>query len=56
MIKINSDVETVFLLTGPKTSFISNSIIRDIFRNGGDISKLVPAEIMHVIISEQKKE
>ncbi len=43
------EVETVFLLTGPETSFISSSIVRDIWRNGGDISKLVPAEIMPII-------
>ncbi len=44
-------IETVFLLTGPETSFISSSIVRDIFRNGGDISKLVPTEIMPVILN-----
>ena len=43
------DVETVFLLTGPETSFISSSIVRDIYRNGGDISTLVPAEILGII-------
>ena len=43
------DVETVFLLTGPETSFISSSIVRDIYRNGGDISTLVPAEVMQII-------
>ena len=47
------DVETVFLLTGPETSFISSSIVRDIFHNGGDISKLVPAEIIPIIMREQ---
>ncbi len=43
------NVETVFLLTGPETSFISSSIVRDILRNGGDISKLVPAEILPLV-------
>ncbi len=42
-------IETVFLLTGPETSFISSSIVRDIYRNGGDISALVPTEIMKFI-------
>ncbi len=42
-------VETVFLLTGPETSFISSSIVRDIFHNGGDISSLVPNEIIPLI-------
>jgi pantetheine-phosphate adenylyltransferase len=43
------DVETVFLLTGPDTSYISSSIVRDIYRNGGDISTLVPPEVIEII-------
>lgn len=35
-------IETVFLLTSADTSFISSSIVRDVLRNGGDISSLVP--------------
>jgi pantetheine-phosphate adenylyltransferase len=42
-------VETVFLLTGPETSFISSSIVRDIFHNGGDVSSLVPEAILPFI-------
>jgi len=42
-------VETIFLLTGPETSFISSSIVRDIYRNGGDISTLVPQEVVEMI-------
>ena len=37
-----SGIETVFLLTSAETSFISSSIVRDIIRNHGDFSKLVP--------------
>lgn len=37
-----SKIETVFLLTAASTSYISSSIVRDVLRNGGDISKLVP--------------
>ena len=35
-------IETVFLLTAAKTSYISSSIVRDVLRNGGDVSSLVP--------------
>ena len=41
-----SDIETVFLLTASATSFISSSIVRDVIRNNGDYSKLVPASVM----------
>ncbi len=40
------NVETVFFLTGIETSHISSSIVRDILRNGGDVSVLVPKEIL----------
>lgn len=40
-----SGIETVFLLTSAETSYISSSIVRDIIRNDGDISKLVPESV-----------
>lgn len=47
--KVISEIETVFLLTSAKTSYISSSIVRDIIKNNGDCSKLVPSEIIHMI-------
>lgn len=44
-----SDIETVFLLTAAKTSYISSSIVRDVLRNGGDIKKLVPESVVKSI-------
>lgn len=41
-----SGIETVFLLTSAKTSFISSSIVRDVFRHGGDISGFVPSSVI----------
>lgn len=38
-------IETVFLLTSAKTSYISSSIIRDVIRNNGDYTKLVPDNV-----------
>ena len=40
-----SKIETVFLLTAAKTSFISSSIVRDVIRNGGDYKLLVPESV-----------
>lgn len=40
-----SKIETVFLLTAASTSFISSSIVRDVIRNGGDYSLLVPGPV-----------
>jgi pantetheine-phosphate adenylyltransferase len=41
-----SKIETVFLLTAARTSYISSSIVRDVLRNGGDVTKLVPEAVL----------
>jgi pantetheine-phosphate adenylyltransferase len=38
-------IETVFLLTSANTSYISSSIVRDVIRNNGDYTKLVPKTV-----------
>ena len=40
-----SSIETVFLLTAASTSYISSSIVRDVIRNRGDYTKLVPKTV-----------
>ncbi|GAA3557580.1 pantetheine-phosphate adenylyltransferase [Snuella lapsa] len=38
-------IETVFLLTSADTSYIASSIVRDVIRNHGDYTKLVPKSV-----------
>ena len=38
-------IETVFLLTSAQTSYIASSIVRDVIRNNGDYTKLVPNSV-----------
>jgi pantetheine-phosphate adenylyltransferase len=40
-----SKIETVFLLTAAKTSYISSSIVRDVIRNQGEYELLVPEAV-----------
>lgn len=40
-----SKIETVFLLTAAQTSYISSSIVRDVIRNHGDYTVLVPESV-----------
>jgi pantetheine-phosphate adenylyltransferase len=40
-----SEIETVFLLTAAKTSYIASSIVRDVIRNNGDYTILVPDSV-----------
>ncbi|MBS1773681.1 MAG: pantetheine-phosphate adenylyltransferase [Bacteroidetes bacterium] len=39
------EVETIFLTCAPEYSTISSTIVRDVIRNGGDVSKIVPSEV-----------
>lgn len=43
--KLAPEVDTLFILTESKYTPISSSIVRDIIRNGGDISEFVPKEV-----------
>lgn len=43
------EFETVYLMPNLKNSFISSSIVRSIYSHNGDISKLVPKDIIPLI-------
>ena len=42
---LNNSIETIFIITPANLSYISSTIIRDIIKNGGDISQFLPKEI-----------
>jgi pantetheine-phosphate adenylyltransferase len=39
---LNNEIETIFIITSSKYSHISSTLVRDVAKNGGDISKFVP--------------
>ncbi|WP_299438114.1 pantetheine-phosphate adenylyltransferase [uncultured Aquimarina sp.] len=41
-----TEIETVFLLTSSGKSYISSSIVRDVIRNNGDYTGLVPDTVI----------
>ena len=41
-----SKIETIFLLTSAKTSFISSSIVRELIQNNGNYKLLVPDSVI----------
>lgn len=43
--KLNSQLETVFFTTGENLYYISSSLVKEVFKYGGDISKFVPKVI-----------
>ena len=40
------EIETFFIVTDPKYSYLSSSVIRDIFQFGGTVHNMVPPEII----------
>jgi pantetheine-phosphate adenylyltransferase len=39
---MQADLETIFLLTDPEFSAINSTILREIMKNGGDVSRFLP--------------
>lgn len=40
--KLNPDVETVFFLSNPDLRCVSSTVVRDIIKNGGDLTSFIP--------------
>ena len=49
--KINSQLDTVFLMTSEKLYYISSSLVKEVWQHGGDIAPFVPP----LILDELKK-
>ncbi len=44
--KLSSDVETVFMMTHSEYSYLSSSLVKEVFRFGGNITDFVPPEVV----------
>ena len=44
-LKLDTEIETVFLLTLPEYVMITSSIVREVHKNHGSVAQFVPAEI-----------
>jgi len=47
--QLNSNIETIFMLTEPEHTSISSSIVRDILKHNGHASKFVPKAACDII-------
>ena len=41
-----ADVETLFMTTNPLYAFLSSSLVKEFCKYGGDVSGLVPANVL----------
>lgn len=46
---LEHSVETIFLTCLPKYTSIASTLIRDVLRNGGDVSQFLPEEVNNTI-------
>lgn len=53
--KLNAEVETLFMMTSQNLYFVSSTMIKELFRYGGDISSYVPVEVVEYLESKVKK-
>ncbi len=51
----SDDVETIFLMTCPDYSFVSSSIVKEVFTLDGDIRGLVPDKVLEYMELRCKK-
>lgn len=52
---LNSDIETIFMMTAEKYSFLSSTIVKEISRLGGDVSSMVPQIIASELVKIYSK-
>ena len=45
-----SGIDTFFISTSPQYSFLSSSLVREVARFGGDVSKMVPATVAERLV------
>jgi pantetheine-phosphate adenylyltransferase len=46
---LDHDIETVFLTCLPKFTSVASTLVRDVIRNGGDVSQFVPDSVLKTI-------
>ena len=52
--KLHREMETIFLMTDERYSYISSSVVREVYALGGDISDLVPKKIYEYMMNYKK--
>ena len=53
--EISNEIDTVFLMTQARYSFLSSSSVRELAHFGGDVSKFVPEAVVKAVDKKFKK-
>jgi len=52
---LNDRIETLFFIARPDYSFLSSSVVKEIALNDGDVTRLLPPEIVDRVVSQLKE-
>lgn len=52
--KLNDDAETIFMMTATEYSYLSSSIVKEVFKFGGEIAGLVPDNVYQYMHAHKK--
>ena len=47
--QLNPDIETIFLMSSDKNSFISSNLVKEVHKLGGDVSKFVSSNTIKIL-------
>ena len=50
---LDGDIETVFLTCLPQYTSVASTLVRDVIRNGGDVSQFVPKPVLNSLKAMQ---
>jgi pantetheine-phosphate adenylyltransferase len=53
--RLASDVETLFLMTGEESFYVSSSLVKEVALMGGDVSALVPPGVVAALTEKRKQ-
>ena len=53
--KLNSEMETIFMVSNAEHMFLSSSVVKQVCSLGGDVSTFIPAEICDDIVERLSK-
>lgn len=53
---LDENIETVFLTCLPKYTSVASTLVRDVIKNGGDVSQFVPDAVLKTIQQSNKQE
>ena len=49
---MKNHIDTIFIITEPEVSHISSTLVRDVVKNGGNISAFVPKNVQDALLSK----